>query len=163
MILYLCVLIVFSLHRDSLKLILAMNPFPRWFCHKWYQSWPSRFHRRVRVSWEGYGSIRVRDVGTYAWRVGPIGGIRYSTYATNWKYGTRMLVLDVRTWPRGDVPGLGLTNEDVGLLRGGLCHPGSRLNRIDRILIPPRYTFFFGSPPAKNFGVKRAWLGAISG
>jgi hypothetical protein len=27
------VLIVFSLHRESFKLILAMNPFPRWFCH----------------------------------------------------------------------------------------------------------------------------------
>jgi hypothetical protein len=26
MVLYLCVLIVFSLHRESLKLILAMNP-----------------------------------------------------------------------------------------------------------------------------------------
>jgi hypothetical protein len=23
---------VFSLHRESLKLILAMNPSPRWFC-----------------------------------------------------------------------------------------------------------------------------------
>jgi hypothetical protein len=23
-----------------------------------------------------------------------------------------------QTWPRGDVPGLGLTDEDVGLLRG---------------------------------------------
>jgi hypothetical protein len=33
MILYLCVLIVFSLHRESLKLILVMNPSPRWFCH----------------------------------------------------------------------------------------------------------------------------------
>jgi hypothetical protein len=32
---------------------------------------------------------------------------------------------------------------------------------IDRILIPLRYTFFFRSPPAKNFGVKRAWPGAI--
>jgi hypothetical protein len=31
-------------------------------------------------------------------------------------YGTRMPVLDVRMWPR--VPGLGLTDEDVGLLRG---------------------------------------------
>jgi hypothetical protein len=30
------VLIVFSLHRESLKLILAMNPSPRWFCHNWY-------------------------------------------------------------------------------------------------------------------------------
>jgi hypothetical protein len=29
-----------------------------------------------------------------------------------------MSVLDVWTWPRGDVPGLRLTDEDVGLLRG---------------------------------------------
>jgi hypothetical protein len=29
-----------------------------------------------------------------------------------------MPVLDVRTWPRGDVPDLRLTDEDVGLLRG---------------------------------------------
>ena len=28
------------------------------------------------------------------------------------------LALDTRMWPRGDVPGLGLTDEDVGLLRG---------------------------------------------
>ena len=28
------------------------------------------------------------------------------------------LALDTWTWPRGDVPGLGLTDEDVGLLRG---------------------------------------------
>jgi hypothetical protein len=27
-------------------------------------------------------------------------------------------VLDVRVWSRGDVSGLGLTDEDVGLLRG---------------------------------------------
>jgi hypothetical protein len=33
MVLYLCVLIVFSLHRELLKLILATNPFSRWFCH----------------------------------------------------------------------------------------------------------------------------------
>jgi hypothetical protein len=32
-----------------------------------------------------------------------------------------MSVLDVRTCPRGDVPGLGLTDEDVGLLRGVDC------------------------------------------
>jgi hypothetical protein len=36
-------------------------------------------------------------------------------------YGTRMLVLDVRTWPRGDVPALGLTDEDVSLLRRMDC------------------------------------------
>ena len=28
------------------------------------------------------------------------------------------LALDTRTWLRGDVPGLGLTDEDIGLLRG---------------------------------------------
>jgi hypothetical protein len=28
------------------------------------------------------------------------------------------LALDTWTWPRGDIPGLGLTDEDVGLLRG---------------------------------------------
>jgi hypothetical protein len=34
MVLYLCVLIVFSLHRELLKLILATNPLARWFCHR---------------------------------------------------------------------------------------------------------------------------------
>jgi hypothetical protein len=38
-------------------------------------------------------------------------------YAANWTYGTRMPVLDIRTWLRGDVPGLRLTDEDVGLLK----------------------------------------------
>jgi hypothetical protein len=55
-------------------------------------------------------------VGIYARRVGPLGGTRCGTYADNWTYGTCMPVLDVRTWPRGNVPGLGLTDEDVGLL-----------------------------------------------
>jgi hypothetical protein len=32
-----------------------------------------------------------------------------------------MLVLDVQTWSIGDVPVLGLIDEDVGLLRGGDC------------------------------------------
>jgi hypothetical protein len=50
--------------------------------------------------------------------VGPQGGTWYNTYAANWMYGTHMPVLDVRTWLRGDVPSLGLTDEDVGLLRG---------------------------------------------
>jgi hypothetical protein len=34
MVLYLCVLIVFSLRRESLKLILATDPLLRWFCHR---------------------------------------------------------------------------------------------------------------------------------
>jgi hypothetical protein len=32
-----------------------------------------------------------------------------------------MTTLGTQIWPRGDVPGLGLTNEDVGLLRGLDC------------------------------------------
>jgi hypothetical protein len=34
---------------------------------------------------------------------------------------------------------------------------------INRILISPRYTFFFGSPTVKNSGVKCAWPEAILG
>jgi hypothetical protein len=51
----------------------------------------------------------------------PLGGTRYGMYGANWTYGTRMPVLDVRTWPRGNIPSLGLTDEDVGLLRGVDC------------------------------------------
>jgi hypothetical protein len=50
--------------------------------------------------------------------VGTLGGTRYGMYAANWTYGTRMLGPDIRTWPRWDVSGLGLTDVDVGLLRG---------------------------------------------
>ena len=32
-----------------------------------------------------------------------------------------MTILDIQTWPRGEVPGLGLTDKDVGLLRGVDC------------------------------------------
>jgi hypothetical protein len=32
-----------------------------------------------------------------------------------------MMTLDTQTWLRGEVPGLGLTDEDVGLLRGADC------------------------------------------
>jgi hypothetical protein len=67
--------------------------------------------RRIRSIW-------VRNVGTYVWRVGPLRGTRYDTYAANWMYNMHMPVLDIWTWPRGDVPRLGLTGRDVGLLRG---------------------------------------------
>jgi hypothetical protein len=50
----------------------------------------------------------------------PLGGTRYATYAANWTYGRRMPVLGIQMWPRGDTPWLGLTNEDVNLLRGGV-------------------------------------------
>jgi hypothetical protein len=39
-------------------------------------------------------------------------------YAANWTYGTRMSVLNIRMWSSEDVSGLGLTNGNVGLLRG---------------------------------------------
>jgi hypothetical protein len=40
---------------------------------------------------------------------------------------------------------------------GDTCdNPGLRLNRIDRILIPSRYTFFSENSTIKNFRVKRA-------
>ena len=80
-----------------------------------------------------------------------------------------MTTLDIQTWPRGEVPRLGLTDKDVGLLRGVDCHilapgmgyPGPRLNRINRVIISIRCIFFFGSLSRKNFQVKRVWLGAI--
>jgi hypothetical protein len=53
--------------------------------------------------------------------VGPLRGTRYGMYAANWTYGMRMSILDVRTWSRWDVPGLGLTDGDVDLLRRVDC------------------------------------------
>jgi hypothetical protein len=50
--------------------------------------------------------------------MGPLGETRYGTHASNWTYCTHMPELDVQMWSRGDVHGLGLTDRDVGLLRG---------------------------------------------
>jgi hypothetical protein len=80
-----------------------------------------------------------------------------------------MTTLDIQTWPRGEGPGLGLTDEDIGLLRGvdcdilapGMGCPGTRLNRINSVIIPTRCIFFFGSLSRKNLEVKHACLGAI--
>jgi hypothetical protein len=82
---------------------------------------------------------------------------------------SHMTALDIQTWPRGEVPRLGLTDEDVGLLRGvdcdilapGMRFSGPRLNRINSVIILTRCIFFFGSLPRKNLQVKRAWLGEI--
>jgi hypothetical protein len=43
----------------------------------------------------------------------------------------------------------------------GWWYPGQRLNRINRVSIPTRCIFFFGSLSRKNLQVKHAWLGAI--
>jgi hypothetical protein len=75
-----------------------------------------------------------------------------------------MTTLDIQMWPRGEVPGLGLTDEDVGLLSGvdcdilapGMGYPSPRLNRINRVIISTRCIFFFGSLSRKNLQVKRA-------
>jgi hypothetical protein len=80
-----------------------------------------------------------------------------------------MTTIDTKTWLRGEVPRLGLTDDDVSLLRGwiviswplGSWYPGPRLNRINRVSIPTRCIFSFGSLARKNLQVKRAWLGTI--
>jgi hypothetical protein len=54
---------------------------------------------------------RMSQLRRIRWRTGPLGETWYGT----------MPVLDIQTWPRGDVPGLGLTDEDIGLLRGVDC------------------------------------------
>jgi hypothetical protein len=44
----------------------------------------------------------------------------------------RMSVLNIRTWPRGDAHGLGLIDEDIGLLRRVDCDIRTQcFNRID--------------------------------
>ena len=80
-----------------------------------------------------------------------------------------MMTLDTQMWLRWEFPGLGLTDEDVGFLRGADCdilapgmgYPGPRLNKINRVFIPIRCILFFGSLSQKNLQVKCAWLGAI--
>jgi hypothetical protein len=59
---------------------------------------------------------------------------------------------------------LGIDRRGIDLLRGVDCDIlAQSLIGLIRILILPMYTFFSGSSTAKNFGVKHAWPGAISG
>jgi hypothetical protein len=61
------------------------------------------------------------------------------------------LALDPRTWPREDVPGLGLIDEDIDLLRRGVCDILAQgLIGLIRILIPISCNFFSGSPSLKT-------------
>jgi hypothetical protein len=72
-------------------------------------------------------------------------------------------MLDVRTWPKGmflawDLPTGRRSSKGVD------CDILAQvLIEFDRILIPLRYTFFSGSPPAKNSRVKRVWHRVILG
>jgi hypothetical protein len=68
-----------------------------------------------------------------------------------------MPVLDVRTWPRGDVPGLGLTDEDVGLLRGVDCEILTQ-GLIGLI----EYSYHRGIPSFSEAQLKRTmWLSVL--
>jgi hypothetical protein len=61
-----------------------------------------------------------------------------------------MMILDILTWPRGEVPGLGLTNKDVGLLRGWIVISWPRWmveGLIERGLIPTSCIFVGVSKP----------------
>jgi hypothetical protein len=103
----------------------------------------------------------IRDVGTYVWRISSLGGTRYGTYAANWTYCTHISILNIQMWSKWNVLDLGLTDEDVCLLSSVDCDI-SRLNRINKIIILSRYTFFSENSTIKNFRVKRAWPRAIS-
>jgi hypothetical protein len=86
-----------------------------------------------------------------------------------WSHG--MAYDDIRHTDVAESEGswIGLTDEDVGLLRGvdcdilapGMGCPGPRLNRFNRVIISTTCIFFFGSLSRKNLQVKCAWLGAI--
>jgi hypothetical protein len=108
-------------------------------------------------SFTGVCGLGVRVYGT--WRM----------WAPSGHMAWHMMTLDTQMWLRWEFPGLGLTDEDVGFLRGvdcdilapGMGYPGPRLNKINRVFIPIRCILFFGSLSQKNLQVKCAWLGAI--
>jgi hypothetical protein len=72
-----------------------------------------------------------------------------------------MTTLDTQTWLRGEFPGLGLTDEDVSLLRGVDCDILAQ-GLIEIIEYPTnKVHLFFGSLSRKNLEVKCVWFGAI--
>jgi hypothetical protein len=118
-------------------------------CYKWYQTRSCGFMGVCGLGVPVYGARRMwARSGHMAWH---------------------MTTLDTQTWLRGEVPILGLIDEDVNLLRGwiviswplGWWYPCLRFNRINRVSILTRCIFFFGNLSRKNLQVKHAWLGAI--
>jgi hypothetical protein len=63
----------------------------------------------IRAEPRGFMGVCGLGVRVYgAWRM----------WARSGHMACHMTTLDTHTWLRGEVPGLGFTNEDVGLLRG---------------------------------------------
>jgi hypothetical protein len=66
----------------------------------------------IRVGPRSFTSVCGLGVRVYgAWRM----------WAWSGHMAWHMTTLDTQTWLRGEVPGLGLTDEDIGLLRGVDC------------------------------------------
>ena len=87
--------------RDPRELPGVTTTGPEWpGCYKWYQSRPSRFHGRV---W-----ARGADI----WRMAHVD--------PEWSHGMAYVpALDTQTWPRGDVPGLGVDRRGRRSSKGG--------------------------------------------
>jgi hypothetical protein len=107
------------------------------------------FTSGIRADPRGFTSVCGLGVQVYgAWHM----------WARSGHMAWHTTTLDTQTWLRGEVPRLGLTDEDVGYLRGwiviswplGWWYPNPRLNRINGILISTRCIFFFVSLSRKN-------------
>jgi hypothetical protein len=63
----------------------------------------------IRANPRGFTAVSGLGIQIYgAWRM----------WAQNGHLAWHMTTLDTQTWLRGEVPGLGLTDEDVGFIRG---------------------------------------------
>jgi hypothetical protein len=130
-------------------MVLIRFAFQNRVWHKWYQSRPSRFHGRVWV--RGSGIWRMAHVGP-EWSHGMAYDDTRHTDVT--KRGGSWIVVDRRG--RRSSKGWIVISSPLGW-----WYPSPRRNRINRVSIPTRCIFFFGSLSRKNLQVKRAWLRAI--
>jgi hypothetical protein len=72
-----------------------------------------------RPGLEEAGRYRMVSEPTLAVSRAPMLQLRMAGVDPEWSHSmAHALALDTRTWPREDVPVLGLIDEDVGLLRG---------------------------------------------
>jgi hypothetical protein len=76
--------------------------------YRWSRDWWG-VTSGIRVDPRGFTGVCGLGVRVYgAWRM----------WARSGHMTWHMTTLDIQAWPRGEVPGLGLTDEDVSLLRG---------------------------------------------